>query len=282
MLRAAEGMGGGWQAGLDLRFFPSGPRTAMDCEHFGPLRVQKPFHPEGAACHVYLLHPPGGVVGGDGLNVRVTAQAGAAGLVTTPGAGKFYRSAGPLAVQTQELRVEAGASLEWLPQETIVYPGANAVSRTRVDLQPGARFFGWELTAFGLPESGAAYDRGSFEQRFEISRGGEPLLLERCRYEGGSRLMAQAWGLGGRTAMGALFATAEAQDLAARTRAAVAGGCALAPGEAFSATQLDGLVVCRALAYEARRVRTLLALAWAALRPAVLGRPACPPRVWNT
>ena len=288
MLLMDETVATGWEARLDLAFRPGPGRTVMSARHFGPLRVQKPFHPEGEVCHVYLLHPPGGVVGGDRLTVRVETEPGACALVTTPAAGKFYRSAGPLAVQEQELAVGDGASLEWLPQEAIVYPGAKAESLTRVQLSPGARFIGWEVVCFGLPASGAPYDHGAFTQRLEIFRGGAPVLLERCRYEGGSRLMAAPWGLGGRTALGTLVAAGEPgeqareADLATAVRQAVERELRPDGGEDFGLTRAGGLTVCRAMAPGAGRVKALLGRAWEALRPALLGRAPCPPRIWST
>jgi len=281
VLHYQEGAAAGWKASLDLTFFPSGERTGFSCRHFGPLRVQKPFYPEGGTCHVYLLHPPGGVVGGDELAIHAEARAGASALATTPAAGKFYRSAGPLATQDQLLRVAAGGALEWLPQESIVYPGANALSRTRVELEAGAAFLGWEIVSFGLPASGAFYDHGDhgeFTQRFEIVRDGEPVLLERGRYEGGSKLMAGAFGLGGRTVMGTLFATL---DDAAPLPQARESLCPAA-GEDFSMTFVDGIAVCRFFGSDAWSCKALLARAWEALRPHALGRPACPPRIWKT
>lgn len=280
----------GWEARLDLAFRPGPGRTALSVRHFGPLRVQKPFYPEGGVCHVYLLHPPGGVVGGDRLTVRVSAEPGASALVTTPAAGKFYRSAGPLAAQEQLLAVSEGAALEWLPQEAIVYPGAKAESLTRVELGPGARFIGWEMVCFGLPASGAPYDHGIFTQRLEIFREGAPVLLERCRYEGGSRLLAAPWGLGGRAAMGTLVAAADetpdptrpGPELDRQVREAMGSerrpdGC-----EDFGLTRVDGLLVCRAVAPQASRVKALLGRAWEVLRPALLDRAPCPPRIWST
>jgi len=279
VLHYQEGASAGWRASLDLAFFPSGERTGLSCRHFGPLRVQKPFYPEGETCHVYLLHPPGGIVGGDELAIRATAREGASALATTPAAGKFYRSAGPLALQEQLLRVDPGGALEWLPQESIVYPGARALSRTRVELAAGASFLGWEMVCFGLPASGAPYDRGEFTQRVEILRDGEPLLLELGRYDGGSALLTEAWGLGGRSVMGTLFATL---DDASPLAAARGGLCSPAAGEDFSLTWVDGIAVCRFFGSDVWSCKALLARAWEALRPHALGRPACPPRIWKT
>ncbi len=86
--------------------------------------VQRPFYPEGGTCHVYLLHPPGGVVGGDQLELQVQSEPGSHALITTPAATKFYRAGPhPHSLLQQNLQVR-DATLEWLPQETIVFDGA--------------------------------------------------------------------------------------------------------------------------------------------------------------
>ena len=114
--------------------------------------MQRPFFPEGReVCHVYLLHPPGGIVGGDRLQVEARVGAGAHALLTTPAATKVYRSAGPAAAQEAELVVARDGVLEWLPQETIVYDGADVALATRARLERGARFLGLDLLCFGLP-----------------------------------------------------------------------------------------------------------------------------------
>jgi urease accessory protein len=142
--------------------FAAGPdRTILvHREQRGPLAVQRPFYPEGSTCHVYVLHPPGGLVGGDVLAIEVRVGEGAQALITTPGAAKLYRSLGPTAEQTQRLRVAAGGSLEWLPQENILFPGAQARLRTELDLEPGAAFIGWEVQCLGRPAIGERFETG--------------------------------------------------------------------------------------------------------------------------
>ena len=143
----------GWQAKLELGFAHQHGKTVLaHRRHVGPLTVQRPFYPEGDVCHVYLLHPPGGVVAGDCLTIDINAATDSAALVTTPAAGKFYRSDGKLARQQVSLTVAANATLEWLPQETIIYEGAQVASEMRLELAAGARFIGWEILAWdGLP-----------------------------------------------------------------------------------------------------------------------------------
>ncbi|EGB14639.1 Urease accessory protein UreD [Pseudodesulfovibrio mercurii] len=270
----------GWKAELGFDFARSGGRTVpARRRHRGPLAMQRPFYPERDVCHVYALHPPGGVVGGDRLLFDVRAESGAHGLVTTPSAGKFYRTAGPAAVQEQRLAVAPGGALDWLPLETIVYPGADARLSTRVDLAGDAAFFGWEVICLGLPASNAPFDRGFFVQTLEIYRDGEPVLLERARFEGGSALLREPWGLCGHTVFGTLAGTVDDPALAERIRERAAREVR---DERFSLTRFDGLTVCRVMGDNAFRVRGLLAAAWDAMRLERLGRAACPPRVWNT
>ncbi len=270
----------GWRAQLDLRFARQGVRSVLAARrHYGPLHVQRPFYPEGdAVCHVYLLHPPGGVVGGDRLTINIDVEAGAHALVTTPAAAKFYRTAGPMAQQQQHIRVAAGASMEWLPQETLVFSQARVDSLTRVELQGDAAFAGWEILCLGRPASGDDFASGSLRQRFELWRDGAPLWLERGQYAGGAPLMTAPWGLAGLPVSASLVVTGAADGLVEQIRKAV---CVNA-GEHFSVTQLKEVLVCRYLGHQALRARDVLADAWAVIRPQRLQRPACAPRIWKT
>jgi urease accessory protein len=269
----------GWQARLALGFERRGPRTVLARRrHHGPLVVQRPFYPEAGVCHVYLLHPPGGVVGGDELTVDVQCAAGAEALVTTPAATKFYRSGGPVAVQRQNLAVAAGARLEWLPQETIVFAGGRVDTTTRVDLEPGAAFVGWEILCLGRPASGEAFDSGQAVQRLEVWRAGMPLLLDRTRVDSAGPMPSAPWGLAGCAVSATLVATPADGDLLA----AVRDGVCVDGDERFGATLLDDLLVCRYLGHHGERARAVFEQIWTLLRPGLAGRPACAPRIWRT
>jgi urease accessory protein len=274
----------GWHAALDLGFAAVAGTTRLARRaHRGPLVVQRPFLPEGqAVCHVYVLHPPGGLVGGDEIRVHVDVDSGAHALVTTPAAGKVYRTAAAPVRQTQRLQVAAGGTLEWLPQETILYDGARATLETRVDVARGAAFIGVDAVCFGLPARRMPFARGSCRQAFEVYRDGRPLLIERGRFDGEGDVGGARWGLGGASVVGLLAAVpapaAEAVD-AVRARAAAAPA-----GDLAAATVIgDGdALVARYLGSDAERARAFLHDAWSAIRPALLGRPAVPPRVWAT
>jgi urease accessory protein len=268
----------GWAAELHLRFAPQDGRTVVrERRHRGPLQVQRAFYPEGAdLCHVYLLHPPGGLVAGDALEVRVQVDPGAHVLMTTPAATKVYRgNGGPGATQRHRLGVGAGASLEWLPQETIVFEGGEVELGTRVNLDPAAAVFvGWEILCLGRPAAGERFARGWCRQRLELWRGDRPLCLERASLSGGAPVLDAAWGLRGAPVVGTMLATGGAFALD-QIRA-------LESPDLTSATVTEDVLICRYLGASAERARAHFARVWAVVRPALLGRPASPPRIWST
>ncbi len=276
----------GWEATLDLGFaHENGATRLARRSHRGPLVVQRPFLPEGpGVCHVYVLHPPGGLVGGDELTIDVEVDAGAHALVTTPAASKVYRTTGAVARQVQRLRVAGGATLEWLPQEAIIYDGARAALETRVELEDGARFIGIDAVCFGLPAGRAPFERGSCRQAFELRRAGRPLLIERGHYDAGSDVDARALGTGRRERAGVHDRGAGARARPTPTPCARWPRrrlpTATSPRRRSWATATRWCV--RYLGHSAERARALLHDAWRLLRPALLGRAAVPPRVWAT
>lgn len=270
----------GWSARIELDVEQSGQASVLGRRvHSGPLRVQRPFYPEGPAWpHVYLLHPPGGLVGGDALQTRIRVRERASALFTTPAAQKLYRCPGPSSSQRNDIDVLEGAALEWFPAETIAFDGARSTSATRVVLAPQARFFGWEIVCFGRTAGALPYRSGEVSSCFEIHRGTEPLSIDRSIVKGGSDTLEAAWGYSGLPVFGALYAVpARSSDVSGlvdlvRERVAVF--------ERAAVSGLDQLLVVRASATHIEPVRALFRSAWDCLRPAVMGRTAVAPRIW--
>ncbi len=270
----------GWRAALTLRFRRDESRTVLARRSSrGPLQVQRPFYPEGEVCHVYLLHPPGGVVGGDRLEIRAELETGAQVLLTTPAAGKFYRSAGARAEQLQHFSVAEGAALEWLPQETIVFDGARARGTTRIELAPGARFLGWEIVCLGRPACGERFTNGLFIQGMEVYRQGRPLLHERSRFDGGGAILDAPWGLNGHPVSGTLICSGgDETDLVCVRDSLGEDGS----DEMTGATLFEDVLLVRFVGKEVERARMRFQRIWEVLRPRKLGKPALRPRIWNT
>lgn len=270
----------GWKAGLSLGLVPRGARTVLaSSSHFGPLRVQRPFYPEGPVCHLYLLHPPGGMVAGDDLSIDLNLQAGAEALVTTPAAGKFYRVESYAAPQYQGVQasVKTDAVLEWLPQETIVFNGARGELRNRFDLEAGARLIGWDIVCLGRRASGERFDAGRIQQRIEIFRDSKPVFIDRVDFEGGSEMLHSPWGMHGRSVSGTLFA-AMADNTIDMDRLREA----LPIGREWGLTRRGEVLLARYLGDSAEICRRGFEQLWRLLRPELLGRPVHRPRIWNT
>lgn len=266
-----------WPAELSLAYGRFGPHTRPTLrKHSGPLRVQKHLYPEGPhVCQHIVVHPPGGIAGGDRLAIDVDVGAQAWAQLTSPGAAKWYRAASP-AYQTLNLRVAPGATLEWLPQETIVFSGAQARLTTTIDLQGDARLLYWDVVALGRPAAEERFTAGYFHADLDIRRDGQWLWHERQRIAGDDALLTSPIGLCGKPVFATLLLTGEI-DAECLQR------CRELPSAVHGdLTQLPGLLVARCLANEALAARAWLIELWAILRPLVLGRAALPPRIWRT
>ncbi len=277
-----------WRGELALKLAATARGTVIaERRHQGPFCNQRPFYPGDGACHVYLLHPPGGLAAGDELLLDVEVGPRSAALLTTPAATKFYRSDSASSVQRQRLRVATDAALEWLPQESILFGGSRVSVETEVELEHGARFIGWEQLSLGRPLSGDRYLTGTLEQHTRIMRDGEPLLLESLRFSAGDRLLAADCGLRSLGVCGALYVFPANDSLLVRVRTRL-GAATPSPDRPTStqlrcaATLLGELLVIRCLAREPESLRNLFEALWCELRPEVLGRAPSAPRVWRT
>jgi urease accessory protein len=261
------------------------PRTVLHDRHHGPLRVLQSLYPEAPqVCHNVLVHPPGGIVGGDDLVIETHLQNGAHALITTPGATRFYRSSGEAARQSVHATLDAGARLEWLPLETIVHSAALAENQMRFELAPGAEMLGWDLLALGLPASGQGFESGHMRQQIEIPG----LWLERAHVAADDRLLLNSpLGWDGQCLLATLwFACGQAQPLG-RLEALLDGARGLIPGHGALASRAgctrlgEQGVVLRVLAPRVEPAMLLLRQVWAAWRRAAWGVDACAPRVWK-
>lgn len=277
-----------WRGELHLRYERTPDGTRGHHRHEGPLRVLKALYPEGPAiCHHVLLHPPGGIVGGDELHVHVEVLPGAHAVVTGPGATRFYRSAGPMALQDVQVVVGRGARWEWQPPETIVYAGARASSRVRVALEEGASMIGCDVIALGLPSSNLPFTVGSFAQHLEV----EGAWIERGLLRADDhRLLRAPLGLGGHTVLGTAWCAWGPNADQLRLRAAVDVAREILPGdgsacEGRGAAGVTGLgtrvVVTRVLAHHVVDAWQALRRVRAAWRKQLWSLQACEPRVWK-
>lgn len=282
-----------WYASLELQLQrnPAGTRLSR-CRHNGPLYVQKPFYPEGPElAHIYLLHPPGGIVSGDFLDIKIAAQPRTAALITTPGAARIYRAREEQPLQRQHIHIDIGtdASLEWFPLETIVYEGSCVELETTIELAAGSRFIGWEISCFGLPASGQLFNTGTYRQHYKLLQDGVPVFIDRLCIDDHNRqsLLGGVAGMQQHTVSGFFLLgplskrdSAEQQEQLLIELRVVAEQLGMSSVAAIS--YVGDFFIGRYLGDSADQARRLFTAWWQLLRPLLLERKACPPRIWLT
>ena len=254
-MQLAEPVAASWKASLSLAFCNDNHKTVLaEKRSDGPLVVQKPLYPDGPErCHAIIVHPPGGIAGGDELTLSGKVEREASALLTTPGAAKWYRSSGAWAKQT--LRFDVEGSLEWLPRETIIFDGALADLQAVVSLHENSSYIGWEVFSLGR------FKRGRLRIDTRITQGSRMLFVEKGEIEGGGRLMQSQVGFGGHGILGTFIATSEAKiDIA---------GIAI--------TRVPGLLIGRYLGDSSEEALQAFTRLWQALRPGAVA-----PRIWST
>jgi urease accessory protein len=268
-----------WQAKLVLGFNRVNDRTVINHrQRSGPLTIQRPFYPEGDVCHAYILHPPGGVVGGDYLQLDVSVNPEAAALLTTPGATKFYRSQKDCATQYQHFKVRDGL-LEWLPQENIFFPEAHARLHTRIDLEgEHALYCGWEIDCLGRPAINEDFSPGNLTFKTDIYRHGKPLYIDRLQVSSLFDLTNTS-GLKSYPVNATMLVTsADAKALGiiqALTNTDLHYGYA-------GATLFNDVLIIRYLGSNTAEAHQLFRHIWKKVRPLIQARPPVPPRIWDT
>ena len=267
----------GWLAKLSLGYQPRRGKTCLTHrQHLGPLLVQKPFYPETSVCHTYLIHPPGGIVGGDRLELDVRLAPGSETLITTPAANKFYQSNGEYAHLIQRFHVADGARLEWLPQETIYFNGAKVKQRTVVHLDDNAQLLFWEMSCLGRRASGEVFQYGHLLQSTDIYRNGQLVFVERNRLLGDQGLYQALNGFQANAVYGTFIISPVDVDSIACLESL------RRDGQLFSYTLKGQELIIRFLGQDVRELHRCFRQSWARLRPHVSGINACEPRIWHT
>lgn len=271
----------GWEARLALDYTCIDGRSVLARRvGSGPLAVQKTLYPEGdKVCHNILLHPPGGIAGGDALYIRINQGQKSQSVVTTPGAAKWYRSCGPQAVQDLHFNVADEAALEWLPLETIIFNGANANMFTVVNLAHGATYLGWDITCLGRTASGEEFESGRLRQTTEVHLSGKKIWGEYTLLEGDDPMLSSPAGLAGFTVVGTLLAVGK--SISAEQLAQCREITADDDGRT-GITTVPNVLAARYLGHSSEKAKNYFVALWGLLRPWFVGRVLCRPRIWNT
>lgn len=294
-----------WLASLSMTFAPRASKTVLiDSKRQGPLGVQRAFYPDITGCaHVYVLHPPAGIVSGDTLALCVALAKNSRVLVTTPGAARFYRArvADALAsLQTQNvnLTVSDNASLEYLPMETLIYNKANALNNIKIHVEGAGQYIGWEITCLGLPHIEQPFEQGNLTQSMTLFHDKKCLFYDKMAIstaEGNSNaMMDQRVALGGHHVVGNMILF----DGAANTKqellqldipftAHLVSLCReairiLDVSALIAVTELQNVIIVRYLGSSSEQCRYIFAAIWKDVRPIMLNMQGIVPRIWHT
>ena len=273
-----------WHGNLNLVYANrDGATQIIHNQMQAPLKVQRPFYPEGKeVCHSVVLHTAGGVVGGDRLSLNFHLQPNAKALITTAAAAKIYRSSGQLAQQNIDIQVDSGANLEWLPQETIVFDGAIYRQDLRVELAPQASILLWEITRFGRSARGEQFLSGEWRSHTEIWQQNIPLWIDRQWLKGGHKMLESPHGLAEKPVVATLawIGATVTTELVKKVRA-LPSKATIYPGNCtIGVTRIPNGLLCRYRGTSTTAARDWFVSIWHLLRLSFLERPCCLPRVW--
>lgn len=268
-----------WHGSLNLVFDQRYDRTALIQEQVqAPLKVLRPFYPEGSnVCHSVVLHTAGGLVGGDRNDLNFHLKPNAQALITTASASKIYRSNGLQARQNIQIKVNANACLEFLPQETIVFNGAIYRQDLRVELAPGASWISWEITRFGRSARGERFLQGEWRSHTEVWQQGIPLWIDRQWLPGIEEIINSPHGLAGQPVVASLVWIGQpvSPEIVQQARS-------LFPHPSFSGvTRLTSGLLCRYRGNSTTEAKSWFMDVWQLLRLSFLARNRCIPRVWQ-
>jgi len=268
-----------WCASLQLQFSLKNNKSFPSfVKHFGPLRVQRAFYPESSnICHSYILHPPGGIVGGDTLDISIELQKYSHAFVTTPGATKVYRSKKYSEINNT-LNLEQEATLEWMPQETLLFSDSWCKQKTTINMHKSSNLCFWDIVCFGMPAINKKFTEGDFRQSLQINIDGKPILIEKNNITGSSDILSKKWGFQDYYIAGILVLYVT-EKIDVEVYRVVASDYS---SSIVGITQKGPFIICRALSDDAESMRKCFSAMWRVWRESVLGISAIKPRIWDT
>lgn len=273
-----------WHGSLNLIYGKRNHTTQiLASQNQSPLKIQRPFYPEGGeVCHSVILHTAGGVVGGDRLSINIELQPTTHALVTTAAASKIYRSNGQLAQQNIRMKVDSNACLEWLPQPIILFNGAEYQQNLKVELAPEATWISWEIIRFGRSARGEKFLAGNWRSYTEVWQQGYPLWIDRQCLKGGSEMINSILGLADHSVVGSFVFIGQpvTAEIVTKARGLWNDLDSNVSGET-GVTRLPKGMICRYRGESTINVKNWFLSVWDYLRLFYLERPYCLPRVWS-
>jgi urease accessory protein len=238
----------------------AGQSVATEVDEEGPLRLRFPRVAAAGVLEGIIVNTGGGIAGGDRLEFDITAGEGTRVALTSQAAEKIYRSDGADASISVQLRAAAGASLAWVPQESILFDGARVVRRIDAEVAADATLTICESVVFGRTAMNETVALGLLRDRWRVHRDGKLIFADALTLDGAiaNILWRPAIAAGACAVATVLQVASEAEAKIDAVRAAL-------DGIEAGASAFDGMLVVRILAPDSLSLRTAILATLAAL-----------------
>ncbi len=238
----------------------------------GSAKLRFPRPPSGDPFAAVLINTAGGITGGDRFSWRIAVGPNASAAVAGQAAERIYRRTAGDAVVETVLGVADGGSLDWLPQETILFDRSSLKRTLTADVAPTARLLAVEPVVLGRTAMGETIRDVTVRDSWRIRRDGRLVFADGLRFDGDTTLTlaGAATGNGARALATVVLVAPEAESAIDRARAALIESSSEAGVSAW-----NGMLVARLIAIDGQALRADLIRLIETLR----GRPM--PRVWN-
>lgn len=270
-----------WRGFLSFSLVNRFDKTVVkDKKHFGPLVLQRPYYQEDERPTVLVIHPPGGVVAGDELTTNIILKTKAKAFISTPAATKFYRSIGAKAYQRQQITLEQGVQLEWLPQETLFFNQARVSNHLEFQLNsPDCQLIAWDIVGLGRPAMQEKFEQGEIEQTVTLSLNENPFFIDKFRFDNDPELLTSPFALNNASLMATMIFYHPKIEYLQQLQERLL----VQPWAKQCGISLVGKVLLiRSLDTDLEDLKERLIAAWRLSRKTIIGAEPIRPRIWNT
>lgn len=265
-----------WTGQLELGFSLKEGRSILSkCNHSGPFLVQRSFYSRDdlSTPHVYLLHPSGGLVGGDRLVLFTHLEPGSCALLTTPGSSKFYSTNGMYALQEYTFNLQKNSILEWIPQSSIFFSKTKAKIKTIFNLEEGSKIIAFEMLCF--QNTRLHSNPEEVDNFLQVVLPSSVGLRDRFRVNELDYMSK----LNGFQISALFFAVPSDEVILKKVRKLMKSMLNTYIG---GATLLDELLIVKLLGNNNQKLNELLHSMWSVARLNIIGKKSVIPRIWFT
>ncbi len=271
-----------WEGILNINYQKKANKTEIKSSYSrSPFKVQSPFYPENNdVCHTVIIHTAGGIVGGDTLTQNIYLENNCHSLITTPAAGKIYKSNGKIAQQNIKIKIENNSCLEFFPQENIIFNGAKYQQNYKIELAENAHYCTWEIDRFGRTARGEKFTQGDWKSSCEIRQNNKLIWVDRQWLAGNEVNCQSINGLNNYAISGSFYWMGSQVSLELVKQCRELANSHISRGEIGVTQGING-VICRYRGNSTAEVKRWFIDVWGLLRVHFLQKDKIISRIWQ-